>query len=159
MKATYDLDRANPETARAAGVARHGSASSEVHQLTKDLRDQCRVEPVNAPGPGLSLEERVDRLVAGTLGPGQLVGQLLKRVEELEARVNPAPPDVAAPAEAEDRAPGERPCGCEDSQALQAQLAALRSRNFDLAMQLSRIRKLARSPDVEALFQEVDREP
>ncbi len=98
MKATYDLDRANPETARAllAWLAT-GSASSEVHQLTKDLRDQCRVEPVNAPGPGLSLEERVNRLVAGTLGPGQLVGQLLKRVEELEARVNPAPPDVAAP--------------------------------------------------------------
>lgn len=55
--------------------------------------------------------------------------------------------------------PGDRPCGCEDSQALQAQLTALRARNFDLAMQLSRIRKLARSPDVQALFEEVDREP
>jgi hypothetical protein len=57
-------------------------------------------------------------------------------------------------------------CGCEEAESLKAQiaaldkqLAALRARNFDLAMQAGRIRKLARSHEVQALFEAIDEEP
>lgn len=50
-------------------------------------------------------------------------------------------------------------CGCEEVESLKAQIAALRARNYDLAMQVSHIRKLARAPEVQALFEEIDREP
>lgn len=57
-------------------------------------------------------------------------------------------------------------CGCEEAEGLKAQIAALdkqlsalRARNFDLAMQAGRIRKLARSHEVQALFEAIDEEP
>lgn len=106
----------------------------------KDRYDLDRAEP-----------EKLRALLAWHLtgGTGSNIHPLVKELRD-QCRV---------PEPEEPPRPGERPCGCEDSQELQAQLTALRARNFDLAMQLSRIRKLARSPDVEALFQEVDREP
>lgn len=66
----------------------------------------------------------------------------------------------------EDDCPGERPCGCEETEglrrqvtALEGQLAALRARNFDLSLWLSSVRRKARAPEVQALFEEIDREP
>lgn len=55
--------------------------------------------------------------------------------------------------------PDERPCGCEQTQALQQQLAALRARNDNLANYVHSIRTLAKATDVTLLFQELDREP
>lgn len=62
--------------------------------------------------------------------------------------------------------PDERPCGCEDSDALresvrgfERQLSLAHARNVILQNQLDRIRRLARSLEVRALFEEIDREP
>jgi hypothetical protein len=115
-------------------------------------------EDIAAPGGATTgghppLEERVRLLEDGIMGPGQLVPRLWLRVDALEAALGlgtkPAPEATR----------DERPCGCEQSDALQKQLEALRARNFDLSVQLSRIRKLARSPEVRDLFEEIDREP
>ncbi len=60
--------------------------------------------------------------------------------------------DIAAPGGATSEGdpvapdPEERPCGCEQTEALEKQLAALRARNFELAMVLGRIRKLVNEP-------------
>ncbi len=57
-------------------------------------------------------------------------------------------------------------CGCEETEALKAEVAALkeqlsahRARNLDLGIHLSRVRKLARAPEVTGLFDQIDREP
>lgn len=110
----------------------------------------------------VELEREVGLLRRGELGPGQVVPMLWKRVEALEraAKLEWSEDAGTQPAEAEapdDPAPDA--CGCEQTEALEKNLAALRARNFDLATQLSRIRKLARRREVEELFEEIDREP
>lgn len=180
MNRTYDPHRAHPDTqlalvAWALDGGFDGPMGTSIGELMTALREECRL-PRTAAELDAVLLEKAKAYFAKFVQPHSDVNAEWAELEQAGvARVTPGvltapapsgPTGAAAKESREDiAAPGGAaitepdPCGCEATDALKAQLAALRARNFDLSTQLSRIRRLARASEVEALFSEIDREP
>ena len=164
MTDRYDPHRAHPDTVLAILQQLLDPSAMQsgprFWELAGTLRDECRLSPATDG----ELLAAAKAYFAKYVQPHTNVTKewaVLERIGVEVTGANSGPSGAAAKESREDIAapggatseddpvapePGERPCGCEETEALEKQLAALRARNFELATTLSRIRKLANEP-------------